>query len=139
LQKTDAQVNICLLAYALLPWDFLAPRLRNPWVFYGLLVDPKGDPQEPLREAAWNRRFRGRFCFRKTGPEVKYFKKAFSIWMAKRDKSDPNSRPKSVRKTTLRECEINRSQTPIFPRQSMRIIRSKDDKSIKLGFTGPIW
>jgi len=26
--------------------------MRNPWVFYGLLVDPKGDPQEPLREAA---------------------------------------------------------------------------------------
>jgi len=49
--------------------------MRNSWVFFGLLVDPKGDPQEGLREAAWNRRFRGRFCFRKTGGKVKYFRK----------------------------------------------------------------
>jgi hypothetical protein len=48
--------------------------MRNSWVFHGLLVDPKGDPQEPLREAASNRRFRGRICFRKTGAEVKYFR-----------------------------------------------------------------
>jgi len=50
--------------------------MRNSWVFFGLLVDPKGDPQEPLREAAWNRRFRRRNCFRKTGTEVKYFRNA---------------------------------------------------------------
>ena len=31
---------------------FLGSRLRNSWDFRGLLVDPKGDPQEPLREAA---------------------------------------------------------------------------------------
>jgi len=58
------------------PSDLLGAHLRNSWVFHGLLVDPKGDPQEPLREAAWNRRFRGRICFRKTGSRVKYFRKA---------------------------------------------------------------
>jgi hypothetical protein len=34
------------------PSDILGARMRNSWVFFGLLVDPKGDPQEPLREAA---------------------------------------------------------------------------------------
>jgi len=57
------------------PSDILGARMRNSWVFFGLLVDPKGDPQEPLREAAWNRRFRRRICFRKTGSQVKYFRK----------------------------------------------------------------
>jgi len=37
-------------------------------------VDPKGDPQEPLREAASNRRFRRRFCLQKSRAEVKYFR-----------------------------------------------------------------
>ena len=69
----------CLRKYWLSAWvdhpsDHPGSRLRNSWVFCGLLVDPKGDPQEPLREAAWNRRFSGRNCFRKTGAEVKFFK-----------------------------------------------------------------
>jgi hypothetical protein len=61
------------------PWDFLGARMRNPWVFHGLLVDPKGDPQEPLREAASNRRFRGRFCLQNTRAEVKYFRSPSSF------------------------------------------------------------
>jgi len=50
-------------------------------------VDPKGDPQEPLREAASNRRFRGRFCFCKTGAQVKYFtgRRPDRCWNASRN------------------------------------------------------